>query len=50
MSVLYLKMRAVAMCTGHTAEELAGSHVIASVANYIELLDSNFLENLDVAA
>jgi beta-phosphoglucomutase-like phosphatase (HAD superfamily) len=43
-------MRAVAMCTGHTAEELAGSHVIASVANYIELLDSNFLENLDVAA
>jgi beta-phosphoglucomutase-like phosphatase (HAD superfamily) len=43
-------MRAVAICTGHTAEELAGPHVIASVANYIELLDSNFLENLHVAA
>jgi beta-phosphoglucomutase-like phosphatase (HAD superfamily) len=43
-------MRAVAMCTGHTAEELAGPHVIASAANYHELLDSNFLENLHVAA
>ncbi len=43
-------MRAVAICTGHTAAELAGPHVIASVANYDELLDANFLENLHVAA
>jgi beta-phosphoglucomutase-like phosphatase (HAD superfamily) len=43
-------MRAVAICTGHTAEELAGPHVIAAVANYLELLDTNFLENLHVAA
>ena len=43
-------MRAVAICTGHTAAELAGPHVIASVANYHELLDANFLENLHVAA
>jgi beta-phosphoglucomutase-like phosphatase (HAD superfamily) len=43
-------MRAVAICTGHTAAELAGPHVIASVANYNELLNANFLENLHVAA
>jgi beta-phosphoglucomutase-like phosphatase (HAD superfamily) len=43
-------MRAVAICTGHTAAELAGPHVIAAVANYNELLDANFLENLHVAA
>lgn len=43
-------MRAVAICTGHTAEELAGPHVMAAVANYHELLNSNFLENLHVAA
>jgi beta-phosphoglucomutase-like phosphatase (HAD superfamily) len=43
-------MRAVAICTGHTAAELAGPHVIATVANYNELLNANFLENLHVAA
>ena len=43
-------MRAVAICTGHTAEELAGPHVMAAVANYHELMNSNFLENLHVAA
>lgn len=43
-------MRAVAICTGHSADELAGPHVLAAVANYHELLESNFLENLHVAA
>jgi beta-phosphoglucomutase-like phosphatase (HAD superfamily) len=43
-------MRAVAICTGHTAAELAGPHVIAAVTNYHDLLNSNFLENLHVAA
>ena len=43
-------MRAVAICTGHTAAELAGPHVMAAVTNYHELLNSNFLENLHVAA
>ena len=36
-------MRAVAVCTSHTAEQLAGPHVIASVKNYHELIDNNFL-------
>jgi beta-phosphoglucomutase-like phosphatase (HAD superfamily) len=39
-------MHAVAVCTSHSAAELAGSHVIASVADYTELLASNFLEHL----
>jgi beta-phosphoglucomutase-like phosphatase (HAD superfamily) len=43
-------MRAVAICTGHTAAELSGPHVMAAAANYNELLDANFLENLHVAA
>lgn len=43
-------MRAIGICTGHTAAELAGPHVIATVANYNELLESQFLENLHVAA
>ena len=43
-------MRAIAICTGHSAAEPAGPHVIAAVANYNELLDTNFLENLHVAA
>ena len=42
-------MRAVAICTGHSAEELAGPHVLASVRSYTELLDSNFLGNLHVS-
>ena len=43
-------MRAVAICTGHSASDLAGPHVIAAAANYHELLESNFLEKLNVAA
>lgn len=39
-------MRAVAVCTSHSAAQLAGSHVIAQVANYHELIDSRFLETL----
>jgi hypothetical protein len=39
-------MRAVAMCTSHTAEQLAGPHVLASARNYHELIAANFLGNL----
>jgi beta-phosphoglucomutase-like phosphatase (HAD superfamily) len=39
-------MRAVAICTSHSAAQLAGTHVLASVANYTELLQSNFLDTL----
>lgn len=39
-------MRAVAVCTSHTAEQLAGAHVIASIADYHDLISSNFLEKL----
>jgi beta-phosphoglucomutase-like phosphatase (HAD superfamily) len=39
-------MRAVALCTSHSAAELAGPHVIAAVRNYHELLDSHFLDSL----
>ena len=42
-------MRAVAICTGHSAEELAGPHVVASARDYNELFESNFLESLHVA-
>jgi beta-phosphoglucomutase-like phosphatase (HAD superfamily) len=42
-------MRAVAICTTHSAEELAGPHVIAAAANYLELIESEFLETLHVA-
>jgi beta-phosphoglucomutase-like phosphatase (HAD superfamily) len=42
-------MRAVAVCSSHSAAELAGDHVIASVRDYTELLNSNFLESLHVA-
>jgi beta-phosphoglucomutase-like phosphatase (HAD superfamily) len=37
-------MRAVAICTGHSADELAGPHVIAAANNYLELIESDFLE------
>jgi len=37
-------MQAVGMCTGHTAEELAGPHVLAHAAHYTELTNNNFLE------
>jgi beta-phosphoglucomutase-like phosphatase (HAD superfamily) len=42
-------MRAVAICTGHTPEQLAGPHVLAAARNYHELIDSKFLETLNVA-
>lgn len=40
-------MRAVAICTTHSARELAGSHVVAQVRDYEELTTTNFLETLD---
>ncbi|MEY3783186.1 MAG: hypothetical protein RIS97_1365 [Pseudomonadota bacterium] len=43
-------MRAVAICTSHSAAELAGPHVITAATDYHELLNANFLENLHVAA
>lgn len=43
-------MRAVAVCSTQTPEELAGPHVIAAVRDYNELAHSNFLETLDAAA
>lgn len=42
-------MRAVAVCTGHSATDLAGPHVIASVRDYNELIEANFLGTLHVA-
>ncbi len=42
-------MRAVAIGTGHSAEELAGPHVLAYARDFTELMDSNFLESLHVA-
>ena len=39
-------MRAVAVCTSHRAEELAGEHVIAHIDSYHDLMKSNFLETL----
>ncbi|MBU1361739.1 MAG: HAD family phosphatase [Gammaproteobacteria bacterium] len=37
-------MRAVAVCSSHSAAELAGPHVIAAVRDFHELAQSNFLE------
>jgi beta-phosphoglucomutase-like phosphatase (HAD superfamily) len=42
-------MRAVAVCTTHSAAQLAGPHVIAAVRNYDELMNTHFLETLHVA-
>jgi beta-phosphoglucomutase-like phosphatase (HAD superfamily) len=39
-------MRAVAMCTSHTAQELAGPHVVAAVRDYEELMAQGFLQSL----
>jgi beta-phosphoglucomutase-like phosphatase (HAD superfamily) len=39
-------MRAVAICSTHSAQELAGPHVIAQVRDYQELMKKNFLESL----
>jgi beta-phosphoglucomutase-like phosphatase (HAD superfamily) len=43
-------MRAVAVCTSHSASELAGPHVIAAARDFAELTQSNFLETLDAAS
>jgi beta-phosphoglucomutase-like phosphatase (HAD superfamily) len=42
-------MQAVALCTGHSAEALAGPHVLAAVPDFNALLNSKFLESLHVA-
>lgn len=42
-------MRAVSICTGHTAEELSGPHVLAAAPNFEVLLQTHFLETLNVA-
>jgi len=39
-------MRAVAVCTTHSPEELAGPHVIAQANDYEELMNKKFLETL----
>jgi beta-phosphoglucomutase-like phosphatase (HAD superfamily) len=39
-------MRAVAICSTHSAPELAGPHVIAQARDYEELMKKNFLESL----
>jgi beta-phosphoglucomutase-like phosphatase (HAD superfamily) len=39
-------MRAVAICTSHTAKQLAGPHVLAAVPDYHARLDSQFLASL----
>jgi beta-phosphoglucomutase-like phosphatase (HAD superfamily) len=41
-------MRAVAICSTHSAIELAGSHVIAAVKNYEELMQAGFLQSLSI--
>ena len=42
-------MRAVAVCSTHSPEQLAGPHVLAAVRDYHELLNTDFLESLHVA-
>ena len=42
-------MRAVGVCTSHGADELKGSHVLAHVRDYTELLEQKFLESLYVS-
>ena len=39
-------MHAVAICSTHSADELAGPHVLAQVRDYQELMDNEFLESL----
>ena len=43
-------MRAVAICSTHTSEQLAGPHVLAAVRDYTELMNTDFLESIHVAA
>ncbi|MNT21218.1 Fructose-1-phosphate phosphatase YqaB [compost metagenome] len=42
-------MRAVAICSTHTPEQLAGPHVLAAVRDYTELMNTDFLESIHVA-
>jgi beta-phosphoglucomutase-like phosphatase (HAD superfamily) len=42
-------MRAVAICSTHSVQELAGDHVIAAVENYEELMAQGFLQNLHLS-
>jgi beta-phosphoglucomutase-like phosphatase (HAD superfamily) len=42
-------MRAVAVCSTHRPDELAGPHVITAVRDYHELINTDFLESLHVA-
>ncbi len=42
-------MRAVAVCTSHSAEQLSGPHVVAQVRDYNELISSDFLGKLHAA-
>ncbi|MGM9428280.1 HAD family hydrolase [Hydrogenophaga sp. MI9] len=39
-------MRAVAICSSHTADELGGPHVLARVPDYHALITSRFLETV----
>lgn len=43
-------MRAVALCTTHSPDELSGPHVLTAVKDFNELLDMNFLETLNANA
>ena len=43
-------MRAVALCTSHTATDLVGPHVMCAVPDFNALLSNRFLENLNVVA
>ena len=40
-------MRAVAICTSHDAQALAGTHVVAQARDYHQLTNKNFLESLN---
>ncbi len=43
-------MRAVAILSSHSVQELSGTHVLASVPNFDELIETNFLERLHAAS
>jgi beta-phosphoglucomutase-like phosphatase (HAD superfamily) len=42
-------MRAVGICTGHSAAELAGDHVLTHALHFTELMNNKFLEKHHVA-
>ena len=42
-------MRSVAVCSSHSAQDLAGPHVLTAVRNFDQLTQSHFLERLHVA-